>query len=120
MDAAFNDVGKAVGTEAWRIEAMKPVKLEFTGKLYSGDSYIFLHTKKKGLVPPSLLLCVVMHRLMLLLFCMCSNNFVHDIFFWLGKDTSQDEAGVAAFKTVELDEGLGGGPVQYREVSENR
>jgi hypothetical protein len=46
-----------------------------------------------------------------------SNNFVHDIFFWLGKDTSQDEAGVAAFKTVELDEGLGGGPVQYREVS---
>ena len=46
-----------------------------------------------------------------------SNNFVYDIFFWLGKDTSQDEAGVAAFKTVELDEGLGGGPVQYREVS---
>ena len=48
MDAAFNNVGQAVGTEAWRIEAMAPVKLEFTGKLYSGDSYIFLHTKKKG------------------------------------------------------------------------
>jgi hypothetical protein len=41
-------VGKDVGTEAWRIEAMAPVKQEFTGKLYSGDSYIFLHTKKKG------------------------------------------------------------------------
>lgn len=95
MDAAFNNVGKAVGTEVWRIEDMKPVKQEFCGKLYSGDSYIFLHTKKKG------------------------NNFVYDIFFWLGKDTSQDEAGVAAYKTVELDEGLGGGPVQYREVEGN-
>eukprot|EP00603_Paraphysomonas_imperforata_P002999 CAMPEP_0114417660 /NCGR_PEP_ID=MMETSP0103-20121206/3082_1 /TAXON_ID=37642 ORGANISM="Paraphysomonas imperforata, Strain PA2" /NCGR_SAMPLE_ID=MMETSP0103 /ASSEMBLY_ACC=CAM_ASM_000201 /LENGTH=797 /DNA_ID=CAMNT_0001585967 /DNA_START=115 /DNA_END=2508 /DNA_ORIENTATION=+ len=74
---------------------MAPVKQEFSGKLYSGDSYIFLHSKKKG------------------------NNLVHDIFFWLGKDTSQDESGVAAYKTVELDEGLGGGPVQYREVEGN-
>ena len=36
-----------------------------------------------------------------------------------GKDTSTDEKGIAAYKTVELDEGLGGGPIQYRETMEH-
>ncbi|KAG1331907.1 Villin-4 [Cocos nucifera] len=40
----------------------------------------------------------------------------HDIHYWLGKDTSQDEAGTVAIKTVELDAALGGRAVQYREV----
>jgi hypothetical protein len=38
------------------------------------------------------------------------------IYFWLGKDSSQDEQGVAAYKTVELDMSLGGAAVQHREV----
>jgi gelsolin len=38
------------------------------------------------------------------------------VHFWLGKDSSQDEIGVAAYKTVELDALLDDGPVQHRET----
>jgi len=43
----------------------------------------------------------------------------YDVFFWLGAETSQDEAGTAAYKTVELDDLLGDQPVEYREVQAN-
>lgn len=42
--------------------------------------------------------------------------FSYNIHFWLGNETSQDEAGTAAYKTVELDDHFNGIAVQYREV----
>ncbi|KIY46737.1 actin regulatory protein [Fistulina hepatica ATCC 64428] len=81
----------------WRIEHFHviPWPRERYGSFYDGDSYIILHTYK---VAPD------------------SVTFSYDLHFWLGANTTQDEAGTAAYKTVELDDHLLGVPVQYREV----
>jgi gelsolin len=94
---AWKNAGKKLGLEIWRIEKFQ-VKLwpkEQYGQFYSGDSYILLHTYKK--TPEA-------------------SAYSWDVHFWLGKFTTQDEAGTAAYKTVELDDFLGGAPVQHREV----
>ena len=92
----FKGAGLKPGLQIWRIEnkVPKPWPEKQFGKFYEGDSYICLKTKQK----PS------------------SSSFEWDIFFWLGDESSQDEQGIAAYKTVELDEFLGGGPVQHREA----
>ncbi|KAJ6700005.1 VILLIN [Salix purpurea] len=95
LDPAFQGVGQRLGTEIWRIENFQPVPLPKSdhGKFYMGDSYIVLQTTPgKG------------------------GAYLYDIHFWIGKDTSQDEAGTAAIKTVELDAVLGGRAVQHREL----
>jgi len=47
------------------------------------------------------------------------DKLMYDVHFWLGQNTSQDEAGTAAYKTVELDDYLHGSPVQHREVQDH-
>merc|ERR1712100_923048 len=92
--AQWGSSGQQPGVLIWRIEKfhVNPWPSDMYGQFHTGDSYIVLHTYKQG---PKL---------------------AHDIFFWLGSETTQDEAGTAAYKTVELDDYLGGGPVQHREV----
>ncbi|CAH1765833.1 19718_t:CDS:10, partial [Entrophospora sp. SA101] len=92
-----SNIGKVAGLWIWRIEKFQvvPWPKERYGQFYSGDSYIVLHSYKKNKDTEAL---------------------AHDIHFWLGLDSSQDEVGTAAYKTVELDDFLGTSPVQHREV----
>lgn len=96
-EAAWKGIGQAPGIEIWRIQQFKvvPVPKNTYGQFYSGDSYIVLWTYKPD---PK------------------AAKLAYDVHFWLGKYTTQDEAGTAAYKTVELDDVLGGVPVQHREV----
>jgi len=97
-EPAWNNgkIGQEPGLFIWRIENFEvvPWPKERTGEFYEGDSYIVLHSFKVG----------------------DGDKLGHDIFFWLGNKTTQDEAGTAAYKTVELDEFLHGAATQHREV----
>jgi len=95
-EPAWEGAGNEVGLQIWRV-----VKFEIThwekdqyGEFYSGDSYIILNTYKE----PG------------------SDETKYDLHFWIGKYSTQDEYGTAAYKTVELDTYLGDAPVQHREV----
>jgi len=95
-EPAWKGAGQKVGLEIWRIEKFKvvPWPKDSYGSFYSGDSYIILHTyKEEG-----------------------KDALKWDLHFWLGQHTTQDEAGTAAYKTVELDTLLDSKAVQHREV----
>jgi len=94
-DKVFAGAGQANGTEIWRIEKLEPKRIAKSdfGSFYSGDSYIVLNTRVSK-----------------------DGSFDWNIHFWLGSQSSTDEQGTAAIMTVELDDYLGGGPVQHREV----
>jgi len=90
----WDGAGEELGLQVWRINKFRVehVDQEKYGTFFDGDSYIVLNSYLKG------------------------EAKLHNVHFWLGKDTTQDEAGSAAIKTVELDDKLGDLPVQYREV----
>ncbi|KAG6824513.1 hypothetical protein H0H92_006639 [Tricholoma furcatifolium] len=96
-EPAWAQAGLTPGLQTWRIEKFKVVEWPQSreGRFYDGDSYIVLHTYKK--TPDA-------------------ETLSYDLHFWLGTGTTQDEAGTAAYKTVELDDHLHGKPIQYREV----
>jgi gelsolin len=106
-------VGKP-GLFAWRVNKFKLQQVDEPGLFYAGDSYVVLFTR-----------AVVRETKTVLM---------HDVHFWLGGTTSQDEAGTAvsvlvvvwvmflnlktkqAYKSVELDDFLKREAVQHREV----
>ncbi|XP_056335721.1 adseverin [Danio aesculapii] len=90
----FEKAGKCSGLQIWRIEKMEivPVSESFHGSFYTGDAYLVLHTVKQ------------------------KDSSFYDLHFWLGKECSQDESTAAAIFSTQLDDYLGGKPVQYREI----
>jgi len=86
-----------------------PVPKEQYGKFFNGDSYIVYAATDYGAAggPDTKVKAA------------SGGKLEQHIHFWLGEDSTQDEAGVAAYKTVELDDFLGGAPIQHREVQGN-
>lgn len=95
IDQAFKNVPKSTPCLLiWRIENFQPVAVpkDQYGSFYEGDSYIVYAAKP------------------------FNGPLEMNIHFWLGTETTMDEAGAAAIKAVELDDHLGGSPRQYRET----
>ncbi|XP_032426131.1 gelsolin a isoform X2 [Xiphophorus hellerii] len=93
--AEFQRAGQNPGLQVWRVENfdLVPVPENLYGGFYTGDAYLVLNTIKQR-----------------------SGNLQYDLHFWLGDFCSQDESGAAAIFTVQMDDFLGGKPIQYREV----
>ena len=83
-DPNFKGAGQKVGLEVWRVENRRTEKdtpdfgvrrwpKEDYGQFYTGDSYLVLNTYKDKE----------------------SDKLLWDVHFWLGKESSQDEIGVA-------------------------
>ncbi|GAP85231.1 putative actin-binding protein [Rosellinia necatrix] len=98
-EPAWQGIGEAPGLYIWRIEEFQVVVWpgDKHGDFHQGDSYIILHSYKVGRGNGE-------------------EQLSHDIFFWLGSKSTQDEVGTAAYKAVELDEYLHGAATQHREL----
>eukprot|EP00439_Symbiodinium_sp_Y106_P084841 s357_g26.t2 len=93
-EPAWEGLGTKPGIQVWRIEHFQVVPVDSTnhGQFHKGDSYIVLHSEQAA-----------------------DGKLLHTIFFYIGAESSSDEKGTAAYKTVELDDFLEGEPKQVRE-----
>ncbi|XP_045164149.1 gelsolin-like protein 2 [Mercenaria mercenaria] len=96
QEPAWKNAGQKCGVQIWRIVKFKVTSWpkEDYGKFFNGDSYIILNTYKED----------------------DTEELLYDVHFWIGKYSTQDEYGTAAYKTVELDTFLDDKPIQHREV----
>eukprot|EP00472_Partenskyella_glossopodia_P001872 CAMPEP_0197517614 /NCGR_PEP_ID=MMETSP1318-20131121/2629_1 /TAXON_ID=552666 /ORGANISM="Partenskyella glossopodia, Strain RCC365" /LENGTH=394 /DNA_ID=CAMNT_0043067319 /DNA_START=66 /DNA_END=1247 /DNA_ORIENTATION=- len=99
-EPAWKKAGREVGMKIWRIEKFHVVKWSDRkkGRFHVGDSYIVLNTYKKF---------------------KDRNVLAWDIHFWIGSESTADEYGTAAYKTVELDHLLDDKAHQHRETQGN-
>lgn len=108
-EKCWEGAGDEVGLQIWRVENKRTESdtpdfgvacwpKEEYGKFFKGDSYIMMNTYMGGET---------------------KDKKMYDIHFWIGAESSQDEYGVAAYKTVELDDLLGGDPIQHRECMDH-
>ncbi|EDO49236.1 predicted protein [Nematostella vectensis] len=95
-EVAWKNAGEKVGLQIWRINKFKVEEWpkEKYGQFYAGDSYIILWTYEEKE----------------------DTELCYDLHFWIGRGSTQDEYGTAAYKTVELDTYLNDVPVQHREI----
>ena len=96
----WTGAGASIGLQVWRIEKFKvvPWPKSRNGEFHVGDTYIILNTYKPKPDSPAL---------------------AWDLHFWIGSESTQDEYGTAAYKTVELDNFLQRRAVQFREVQDH-
>lgn len=83
--------------EIWRIEKLQPVRVpkKKFGKFYAGDSYICLCTSYKT------------DR---------SRQLEWNLHYWIGRKAPKDSSSVAAIRSIQLNEKIGGQAVHHREV----
>ncbi|CAL8294161.1 unnamed protein product [Lota lota] len=92
----FPNVSRKPGLQIWTINNMEmvPVPAQGFGNFFEGDCYLVLYVDPKQ----------------------PSAGGAADIHYWIGSSSSQDEQGAAAILVSQLDESLGGSPVQHRQV----
>ncbi|KAK1171968.1 villin-1 [Acipenser oxyrinchus oxyrinchus] len=96
VPVAFRSINQKPGLQIWTIEKMKmvPVPAQAYGNFFEGDCYIVLCGRQS------------------------SSQLSFDVHYWIGSQSSQDEQGAAAILVTQLDNFLGGSPIQYREVQD--
>eukprot|EP00466_Bigelowiella_natans_P017454 jgi/Bigna1/39589/e_gw1.33.24.1 len=100
-EPAWKQAGQKVGLQIWRIEKFHVVEWpsQKKGQFHVGDSYIMLNTYKKKSRKNS-----------------GNEALAWDVHFWIGSQSTADEYGTAAYKTVELDHLLSDKAHQHRET----
>ncbi|XP_036262329.1 scinderin isoform X1 [Molothrus ater] len=91
---AFAEAGRQSGLQVWRVERLElvPVPPSRHGDFFVGDAYLVLRTERRG------------------------DNVAYRLHYWLGKECTQDESTAVAIFAVQMDDYLGGKPVQSREI----